>query len=268
MYQRESRSKKSKALGTKLSSRPLLKSLRLAIPFALSGELLQSQDVMLTKRTTLSLFYLLLSVPAFFFLAIDVDSTANGIKEKLALEEVGASHSSALSLAKDNFLTADSQAAYSRTERPFSLTPVLRLPVVSALTGKTSFKMGILRQERWQQEDEKPSPLNQVSVKFLSFLCWRRKLTGGEGGSPIGPRMLPPKRRRKRNQPRGQPEHKIANTQKEKEGHVAKPRKAVWVREQEARCVRTGEKEAVFQPSGKKTVSASRSTLSDTDPFF
>ncbi|KAK7296103.1 hypothetical protein VNO77_47096 [Canavalia gladiata] len=121
-----------------------LKSLRLAIPFALSGELLQSQDVMLTKRTTLSLFYLLLSVPAFFFLAIDVDSTANGIKEKLALEEVGASHSSALSLAKDNFLTADSQAAYSRTERPFSLTPVLRLPVVSALTGKTSFKMGIL----------------------------------------------------------------------------------------------------------------------------
>lgn len=63
-------------------------------------------------------------------------------------------------------------------------------------------------------------------------------------------------------------DHKIANTQKEKEGHVAKPRKAVWVREPEARCVRTGEKSAVFQPSGKKKLSASRSTISDTVPFY
>lgn len=45
-------------------------------------------------------------------------------------------------------------------------------------------------------------------------------------------------------------------------------RKAIWVREQEARCVRTGEKDAVLKPSGKKTLSASRSTLSDTVPFF
>lgn len=62
-------------------------------------------------------------------------------------------------------------------------------------------------------------------------------------------------------------DHKIANTQKEKEGHEAKPRKTVWVREQEARCVRTGENR-LFQPSGKKTLSASRSTISDTVPFY
>ncbi|CAL0304993.1 unnamed protein product [Lupinus luteus] len=35
-------------------------------------------------------------------------------------------------------------------------------------------------------------------------------------------------------------DHKITNTQKEKEGHVAKPRKAVWVRESKKRdaCAR------------------------------
>lgn len=41
---------------------------------------------------------------------------------------------------------------------------------------------------------------------------------------------------------------------------MSKPIKAVRVREQEARCVRTGKKDAGLQPSGKQTVSASRST--------
>ncbi|OAO89135.1 hypothetical protein AXX17_ATUG03930 (mitochondrion) [Arabidopsis thaliana] len=61
----------------------------------------------------------------------------------------------------------------------------------------------------------------------------------GSEQRPFGPWMLPPNRRRKR---------------------------TTW--EPEARCVRTGEKSAVFQPSGKKTLSASRSTFSDTIPFY
>lgn len=88
---------------------------------------------------------------------------------------------------------------------------------------------------------------------------------------PFGPWVLPPNRRRKRNQPRGQPKNQGPQDSKYPKGEgraVAKPRKAVWVRKPEARCVRTGEKSVVFQPSGKKTLSASRSTISDTVPFY